>query len=423
MSAVKKTSLLIALIAVLVFPIGFGVNAQDNTGTPDFRSSIDAEMVMKHIRVLSVDIGARLYGTEAEAQAAQYIREQLDSWGYQVEMQSFETRLAPCGQNAKTVTSQNVIATRPGDDQVIVIGAHMDSYGDGTGAGENASGVAALLAAAEVMKDLEPHHTLVFVAFGADEGGCPTGSDYYVFNLGDRISNVVAMLNIDAVGIGTQLYAYAGATVEWGPAIDDPPKSVEGGLTWVRKLLRRVANEMGIAIGLSPANTWAGYTGTWSDHTPFVEAGVPIAYLEAWQWDGAAVNDPWWGVETDAGDVMHTPDDVFENINATNVEMAAEVLAGTIYALGFTADLNTFRLPECVITSNADVNRRSGPALTYLSQGFLARGEMLDADSQTMDANGFVWWHLVDNTWVRSDVVLETGDCGNLPVVSVEEQD
>jgi hypothetical protein len=76
MSAVKKASLLITLIAALVVPVGPAVRAQDAPGIPDFRTSIDAEMVMKHVRVLSVDIGARLYGTEAEVQAAQYIGEQ-----------------------------------------------------------------------------------------------------------------------------------------------------------------------------------------------------------------------------------------------------------------------------------------------------------------------------------------------------------
>jgi len=236
------------------------------------------------------------------------------------------------------VQSRNVIARRSGDDQVVVIGAHMDSVTAGTGADDNASGVAAMLAAAEALKDVTPMHTLVFVAFGAEEGGSPTGAEAYVESLGDGIQNVVAMLNIDTVGVGTSTNVYAGATITWPEGEEDnAAPTIDGGPTWVRDLALSLADTMGLTFGTTPADTWDGFTGDWSDHYPFVLAGVPVAYFEAWQWTGA--ENPWWGQETAGGDVMHSAKDVYDVVVPEKVEAVAELVAATTYAIATSATL------------------------------------------------------------------------------------
>jgi alkaline phosphatase isozyme conversion protein len=323
----RRSMLLIVLVIVSLS--GSAVFPALAQGMPDFQTLITADQVMAHVSALSVDIGARVAGTEAEAQAADYIAAAFEAWGYAVEVQEFELSSGDENTDAETRVSRNVIATRVGDDQMIVVGAHMDSVSVGTGAGDNASGVAAMLGAAEALADIETVHTLVFVAFGAEEVGL-VGSHEYVNSLGDRIHNVIAMINLDSVGVGSQLNVYAGALVTWPENGSNPPQ-FEGGPTWVRDTALDLASEMGLPFSTTPDSSWAGYIGDWSDHYPFVEAGVPIAYFEAFGWQGA--DDPWWGIETPQGEVMHTEKDTIDAVVPAKVEMAAELLAAITYAI------------------------------------------------------------------------------------------
>jgi len=311
----------LAVLLVILLPAAVTA-AQDPV---DVVTAITQEDVMQHVRALSVTIGARPMGGEAEAQAADYIAAAFREWGYAVEIQPFA--IAPLSEGR---VSRNVIAVKPGGEGMIVVGAHMDSVTAGTGAGDNASGVAALLTTAEVLQNIEPVHTLVFVAFGAEEGGSPSGASAYVDRLGDDITRVRAMVNVDSVGLGTALHVYAGARVTW-PQSGSAAPAIEGGPVWVRDLALELAAGLGLPFGTSPDDTWGGFTGDWGDHYAFVLEDVPVAYLEAWQWEGAA--DPWWGQETADGDVMHTAGDVYDNVVPQKVENAAELLAALTLAL------------------------------------------------------------------------------------------
>lgn len=319
------------LTAALAVPILSGAR---EAALPGFTSLIDTEDVMGHVRALSIAIGARPMGSEAETRAAAYVAAAFMDWGYQVEVQAFET-VPPArgeGEPPGPVTSRNVIATKPGDGLMVVVGAHLDSVIVGAGADDNASGIAAELAAARVLSGVDTAHTLVFIAFGAEERGDPSGAAHYVESLGDRTHDVIAMLNIDSVGAGTNLNVYAGAVVTWpAEGAADRAPTLEGGPTWVRDAALQLAADMGLPFGTTPADTWGGFTGDWGDHYPFVLAGVPIAYFEAWLWQGAA--NPWWGQETEDGDILHTEQDIYENVVPAKVEMTAELVAATIAAI------------------------------------------------------------------------------------------
>jgi alkaline phosphatase isozyme conversion protein len=319
----RKVCLVLFISAALLAPL----NASGQE-LPDFKTLIDTEAVMSHVRALSVAIGARLTGSDAEMHAAEYIAAALNDWGYEVEIQEFETdRWDEEEEEYQGTVSRNVIATKPGDDGVVVVGAHMDSVTAGTGAGDNGSGVGAMLAVAEAIADMDTARTVIFVAFGGEENGDPSGAEYYVQSLGDEINDVVAMLNIDAVGMGTRLNAYAGAKVIWVDEYEEELIDFYGGPMWVRDLVLDWAAEMGYAFGTTPDESWGGYIGDWSDHHAFADEDIPVVYIDAWQWEGEGVEDPWSGVETSAGDILHTSGDVYENVIAEQVEMAAEVLA------------------------------------------------------------------------------------------------
>jgi Zn-dependent M28 family amino/carboxypeptidase len=105
----------------------------------------------------------------------------------------------------------NVVARIEGSanpDDVYVMGAHYDCivdegdpYGSVPGANDNASGVAALIEVARVLKSnaFIPKSTIEFVAFAAEEYDL-NGSAYYAGNAAESNTHIVAMLNNDMIG-------------------------------------------------------------------------------------------------------------------------------------------------------------------------------------------------------------------------------
>lgn len=96
-----------------------------------------------------------------------------------------ELRIAT-DENPKGTPTYNLVAEIPGSDpklaaQVVLAGAHLDSWASGTGALDNASGVAAVLEAARILKQVgfHPRRTIRIVLFGAEEQGL-YGSYAYV---------------------------------------------------------------------------------------------------------------------------------------------------------------------------------------------------------------------------------------------------
>ena len=100
-------------------------------------------------------------------------------------------------------TSYNIVAVRPGTGaKRAVFGAHYDAAPLTQAAVDNASGVAALLELARLMKDELPEWTLEFAAFDAEEycitPGFPAGSEAYTRMHGDRKWEY--FMNFDGVG-------------------------------------------------------------------------------------------------------------------------------------------------------------------------------------------------------------------------------
>ncbi|MDF7774489.1 M20/M25/M40 family metallo-hydrolase [Sphingomonas sp. AOB5] len=86
--------------------------------------------------------------------------------------------------------SGNVIAEVPGSDPdagIILIGGHLDSWDLGTGAFDDAAGVAITAAAAKrVMDSGQPRRTIRVVWFGAEEVGIFGGKAYAEAHKGDK---------------------------------------------------------------------------------------------------------------------------------------------------------------------------------------------------------------------------------------------
>jgi hypothetical protein len=101
---------------------------------------------------------------------------------------------------------RNVIGEKPGastSSNIYIVCAHYDSVSgfalvNAPGADDNGSGVAAVLAAAEVLSDYEFNYTIRFIAFSGEEQGM-RGSSHYATNCKAIGENISGVINLDMI--------------------------------------------------------------------------------------------------------------------------------------------------------------------------------------------------------------------------------
>jgi len=170
-----------------------------------------------------------------------------------------------------TYTTQNVIAETPSgaDDNVIVVGAHLDSVGTGPGINDNGSGSSTILEIAEQMTKVKPRNKVRFMWFGAEESGL-LGSEHYVSSLtADEQADIAAMLNFDMVGSPNFVrFVYDGDLSDSAP----PPSGAPEGSAQIEDLFLDYFASQGLPV--EPTE----FSGR-SDYGPFIEAGIPAGGL------------------------------------------------------------------------------------------------------------------------------------------------
>ena len=188
----------------------------------------------------------------------------------------------------------NVVGRIPGRGptaKLLLVTAHYDHLGlrNGVlypGADDNASGVAALLAAARYFVRNPPRHSLVFVAFDAEETGL-RGARAFVASRLVAPDEIGLVVNLDMVS-----RSGANEIVAAGTAYSP----------WLVPLLKEVQNHSAVTIRLGHDRPdTAGGLEDWthlSDHGVFHDAGVPFVYF---------------GVEDHPDN--HEPTDTIERIN------------------------------------------------------------------------------------------------------------
>jgi Zn-dependent M28 family amino/carboxypeptidase len=106
-------------------------------------------------------------------------------------------------------TSLNAVAEIPGtdtQDQVVMMEAHIDSWHAGTGATDNAAGVAVMMESARVLQKLavKPRRTIRVALWGGEEQGLLGSKAYVRDHFGTyetpkpEFSNLVAYFNVDS---------------------------------------------------------------------------------------------------------------------------------------------------------------------------------------------------------------------------------
>jgi carboxypeptidase Q len=196
------------------------------------------------------------------------------------------------------VTSQNVIGEIKGrekPDEIVLLGAHLDSWDLGTGAIDDGAGVAIITAAAKLIHDLpqRPKRTIRVVLYGSEETGIHGGHAYAEAHK-DELDHIVIVAEPD-LGQGPIYKMETGVT-----NVDEPS-------------LKR------IQTALTPLGVLPGKNDTKgnSDVEPLGEAHVPAV---AFSMDA-----------TDYFDLHHTPEDTLDKIKPERINQSTAVYAVFTY--------------------------------------------------------------------------------------------
>jgi alkaline phosphatase isozyme conversion protein len=280
----------------IIFPAATLAPASTGTTAP-----IYGQTALKHIEALTETIGPRQAGTTSESKAAQYIEAALKELGFQTSLQPFTFT----GAGDTTQYSANVMAVKVGQStKVIIVGAHYDSISVGKGADDNASGVAVMLEAAELVKDLQTPYTIHFIAFGAEEAGL-YGSGYYAEKMSAAdIQNTVGMINLDSLIAGNTPNLYG----------DESPDGT------IRNWFLQYAKSQDIDLQTQLVENLVNPDGSLcdcSDYSAFQAAAIPFAYFEATDWN-LGDQDGWTQVDLkfgQQGQIWNTKYDYLDYIN------------------------------------------------------------------------------------------------------------
>lgn len=200
-------------------------------------------------------------------------------------------------------TSLNVVGEWWGSDaavreEVFLLGAHLDAWDLGDGAIDNGTGVLTVMTAVQALTagDVRPRRTVRVVLFTAEELGL-LGSRRYVEAHADKLSRLVAMMNLDMVG---RPQAF-GAT----------------GHTEADSLFGRLAEALQ-GLGLAGEVNHGGGPG--SDHQPFLLVGVPTIYVQT----ALPPDAPLW---------YHNAGDTLDKVDLDAVRASAAAVAAAAWAL------------------------------------------------------------------------------------------
>lgn len=290
----------------------------------DLPQHITADGLVAHLEALEAIATAhgnrRSVGTVGYDLSLDYVREQLEASGYAVVVHAFDVEVAGAVQH-----TASLLAETPGGnpDQVIVLGAHLDSVPTGPGINDNGSSVAALLEVARVIEACETNRKVRFAWWGAEEVRL-AGSTAYVASLDDaQRSAIVTYMNFDMIGSPNYVrFIYDGdgsASGEPGPV-----GSAE---------LEQVFAEYFDGVGLATEEIAFGRR---SDYVAFVDAGIgagglfsganaPKSAAQAQAYGGQP------GVDYDP--CYHAACDGIDNVDLEVLESMARAIAYAVEAL------------------------------------------------------------------------------------------
>ncbi len=290
--------------------------------------------VREIVSALAADsMEGRRTGTPGSARAARFLAERMRSYGLEPRGDSsyfqrvlYEVVRGPQGEvlrlpgskgadsaDVVRVTDYNLIGSIPGTDatlrgQVVVLGAHFDHVGIGppvqgdsiyNGADDDASGVAAVLAAARTLAKAPPRRTVIVLLTSGEEFGV-LGTQWYADRPVFPLSGTIAGLQVEMVG---------------------RPDSLAGGpgMLWLTGYERSTVGETLTAAGLpiipDPRPSFRFFER--SDNIVFALRGIPAHTLSS------------FGMHSD----YHQPSDETDRIDFAHLERAADYVTRAVRLL------------------------------------------------------------------------------------------
>ncbi len=270
----KLTTFIFCLLSVLY-------SQTVSPSIPELIDQVNIDNLIRHVRILSGEesvrinrvnttITSRQLGHLDHDMAAEYLKATFKEYGYSpAEQQFYRGDAEIC----------NLLATHRGKqypNQKYILCAHYDSINllnnePAPGANDNASGIAAVLEAARILKNIETDYTIVFALWDAEEKGL-WGSEYYAFNAARDNDTIRGVINLDMIAYDPddkQLFSIN---------IDDFANSIDLGNS-----IYSISNTY--IDSLQPMIYYPG--STQSDHRKFWEHGYSAVFIgEAFR-DGA----------------------------------------------------------------------------------------------------------------------------------------
>ena len=229
------------------------------------------------------------------------------------EGKTLSVRIKVDSSEVPAAQSGNVIAEVVGrevPEEIVVIGAHLDSWDLGTGAIDDGAGVGITMAALELIKDagLAPRRTIRLVLWGAEEVGLLGAKAYR-----DRYE---AALGQHVIGSESD---FGGGRV-WKVTADSRTNAGDALFAEIARLLA--------PIGIAPGSD--NQPGGGPDLYPLIAAGVPTLRLHQ---DGR-----------DYFDLHHTADDTVDKLDAASLDQ--NVAAFAVFAWLAADSEVSFRTPR-----------------------------------------------------------------------------
>ncbi|MEV4377927.1 M28 family peptidase [Streptosporangium amethystogenes subsp. fukuiense] len=309
------------MAAILAIPLAFTAPSASAAVPPDISLTAVKAHLTQLQSIATANGGNRAHGRPGYLASANYVKGLLDGAGFTTTLQSFTYGGA---------TGYNVIADWPGGDpnDILMVGAHLDSVTAGPGINDNGSGSAAILETAlEVSRQsLAPTKHLRFAWWGAEELGL-RGSQAYVNSLSaTERAKVKGYYNFDMVGSPNAGYfIYDGDNSDGVGSGPGPAGSAQ---------LEATLQAYFTSIGVATRGT--DFDGR-SDYGPFIAVGIPAGgtFTGAEGIKTSAQATLWGGTSGQAFDpCYHRACDTTTNISDTALNRNADAIA---YAVWTTA--------------------------------------------------------------------------------------
>ena len=241
-----------------------------------------AGMLQDVFRLADDSMRGRRTGTPESAKARDFIAARFDALGLRL-VGAGRIQPFPNVTREGTMRGYNVAGVVPGtsDSQdYIVVSAHYDhigAVGHGAqcrpsgadsicnGADDNASGTAGILALARHFMDARPVHSILFVAFDAEESG-ELGSNAWVASPPVALHQILIDVNLDMVGRNAKNQLFAAGPDRY-PALRAPVEATAE------------CSPIRLTIGHDERGATLGDWTSQSDQAAFDAKGIPFVYF------------------------------------------------------------------------------------------------------------------------------------------------